>query len=406
MIPYYSLCTLLGFVSITDYFRDSPTLSKATLHKALFLLLLLFIGFRAGVGIDWVSYKLYYDNIEPLTKVIQGSSSAPFFFYYKSQNIEIGFKLLNSLFKLTTLDFKYFVFFISAFNLFSLYKFLQNKEILYKVTFLIIYLALSMFREFDILRQSLALYTFLFSIKYVNKNFWKYSLINLISVSFHVSAIIFFLIYPFITRIPKRNFLIALLLLYIISFFFTIPFISFLINFFHDISNLKIFTKLLEKYIYLYYPKGLGLTISIPCTILLVLLIAYYDKIKQFPKVSIILINMFLMYFVISILFAEIEEVVTRLGYFFHIGIAFVFSSVPLYLKRNSRILYSAVPITYLFVKIYLMMLTPATRYSYSPYYNYLFGVDQKKIDNQINLKKTETEKFYKVKIQSNDSKK
>jgi len=252
-----------------------------------------------------------------------------------------------------------------------------------------------MFREFDILRQSIAFYIFLFSVKYIDINPKKYFLINVIALLFHSSAIIFFIVYPFLKRTVSKKFLILILFLYILSFLITIPFISFIINYFNSLSDFQIFSKLLEKYNYLYYPKGLGLTITLPCTILIGLLIIYYSKYLELSKEYKILVNLFLCYVFISIIFAEIEDIVTRLGYLFHIGIAFVFSSVPMYFNKRSKILFYFIPFLYILLKFYFLMGTPASRNTYSPYANYLFGVDQNKINQQQKLKKETTEKYY-----------
>jgi hypothetical protein len=405
MLPYYLLFISLGLFSLLDYLKESRLISRNAVLGFVFLILLIFIGFRSGVGIDWVGYLSLYNDIEPLNLVVQGKSMAPMFFNEQTRYIEIGYKILNSLFKTFGLDFKYMVFSITLFNLFSLYTFLKSKEIIYKFSFLLVYLALSMIREFDILRQSLALYIFLFSIKYVDVNYKKYFLINFIALLFHSSAIIFFIIYPFLKRTVTKKFLIIVLILYILSFLVTVPFISFILNFFNSLSGFQIFAKILEKYNYLYYPKGLGLTITLPCSLLLVMLIIFYPKYQDLSKEYKILINLFLAYIFISILFAEIEEVVTRLGYLFHIGIAFVFSTIPTYLKKNSRPVFFFVPIFYLLMKFYLLMGTEAARNTYTPYGNYLLGVDKTQIEKQNKLKKSSTEKYYRKKIKENNAK-
>lgn len=401
MIPYYLLFIYFGIFSFVEHCETNKSRMDFWVIISFFVLLL-FYGLRYDVGIDWYSYNIFFNRVEPISLVLKGKTFAPIFYNSEYQVMEIGYRLLNSVFKTTGAGFQFFMFCIALFNLTSLYTFLYNQKIEYKFTLITIFISLAMFREFDIFRQSISFYTFLYSLKFLHSNVKKYILINLIGSLFHLSSIIFILIIPLLkVKFSKRTLLI-LLILYLTTFFFVIPLISTALNITESLKILSPYMiKILSFYKYLNYSSGFGLTISLPCIALLIIILLNYDVYDNLDNSTRILVNLFICYIIISIFGSEIEEIVTRLGYYFFIGIAAMVSFLPLFLKNQFKISIAIIPIMFALLKFSLFVNTPATKLTYTPYTNYIFNSSEKR-NKRISIKQKEVSRYYFDKLQNN----
>lgn len=385
MFAYYSLFCFFGALAFFEYWSFSRRWIKLFFPLSFFVLLF-FYGFRFDVGIDWSVYYSFYDQVEPFGSVLQGEQSAFVFFSPEFAPLDIGYRLLNSIFKSWGVGFQGLVFIISLFNLFSLYRFIVFNELKYKFTFLLIFLSLAMFREFDIFRQSLSFYIFLFSLKYVDEKMWKYFIINMFGAFFHIGALIFLIILPILKMKFSRNQMLVILSFYILTMFFPLPLISAILAFAEMISLPSwVLVKMMAMHNYLNYPRELGLTISLPCIFILVAIIVKYRFYKSLVRRDIVLLNLFICYFLINIIGSEINEFVTRFGYYFFVGIALAFSFIPVFVEKTSRLIISIIPMVFAIAKLFLMMETPATSTTYTPYSNYLFENEEDRfLNNEI----------------------
>lgn len=394
MAPYYLLFVFFGLLSFLEHCK----LNKSKIDFLVvisFLVLLFFYGLRYDVGIDWYSYYLFYNQVESIPSVLQGSTFAPHFYSSEFQSMEIGYRLLNSFFRTLGGSFQTFIFAIALFNLTSLYIFLFNQKIKYKFTLITIFLSLAMFREFDIFRQSISFYIFLYSLKYLNSNLKKYILINLIGSLFHLSAIIFILVIPLLKiKFSKATLMIALAL-YSFTLFIPLPIISGILNITETLQLFSpVMSKLLSFYTYLNYSRSFGPTISLTCIALLAIIIfnyAAYDKLNSNTRM---LVNLFVCYVLLSIIGSEINEVMSRFGYYFFIGIAVMFSLLPIFLKGKLKHTIASIPIIFALMKFSLMMTTPATKITYTPYTNYIFNSSDNR-EKRVYIKQREVSNYY-----------
>lgn len=163
--------------------------------QARFLLLivilniLLFIGMRYKIGVDWAVYEDLYEGREVYV---------PF---------EIGYVWLSNLFSFTGLGFWFFVFFITLTHVLILTSFFRTYSP-YPIFCLAYYFILSFAFNIEALRQILAVSIAILSIiSYVNNRRLAFFILVLLATSMHVSALIFLLI-PLID-IPWTKFLIV-----------------------------------------------------------------------------------------------------------------------------------------------------------------------------------------------------
>lgn len=201
MIVYVIFYIILILFSSLDFLKFNDQKRKE-LYNLFYVFLVLFIGLRYKLANDWYNYLNLTKQIESIPILITGNAYG----FGNETSIEYGFKLLVSIINTffnpeKNQSLQVLTLIITMFNYFVLFKIVKNeKTINHKFLFISTFVGFTIFREFDILRQSMAFYIFLLSIKYIGENFKKYSVINLIGLMFHSSALIFFPLYYFLNQ--------------------------------------------------------------------------------------------------------------------------------------------------------------------------------------------------------------
>ncbi|CNE79995.1 EpsG family protein [Yersinia kristensenii] len=168
--------------------------NKLIVKYVLFLLIILVIGLRYELGIDWLFYLNSFN----------GNST-------NTLTIEPGYQLLSSFISYLGFGFWSFVCMISIFILFILYRFFK-KYSPFPLFCLSIYFILSFGFNIEALRQIIAVAIFYIALSYyLNGKKKHYIALCLLASSFHISAIIFITL-PFIDNaIFKRLMKISVL---------------------------------------------------------------------------------------------------------------------------------------------------------------------------------------------------
>jgi hypothetical protein len=374
MIPYYIFFLFFGFAASLDYLKQDDHLLQTLKGVAAFtgfLFIILFVGFRYKLGSDWVSYLRFYEDAKPLSQLFNGNNLA-----FSSDFIEPGFKIFVSLCKDIGLNYAFFVFIITLFNTCSLFYFLYKNEIRNKLVFLALVLILTVFYEFDILRQSIALHIILFS--FVGRKIKLLRLITctLIAMTFHYTAIIFLLFYLFQKNTFKPNAIIFISFVYFISLFVSLPIITSVLKILEPLVGGGALASILFKAVTLI--EGFGFQRNISLTSLLnltflILLVNQVNKIKLSSAEN-ILIKMFLFYIIINILFKEIQEVADRFSYYFNVGIAFMFCLLDQLIRiKERKMILLTVPLLFIVMRLFIHFKDPGIWYGQTPYRNYFF---------------------------------
>ncbi len=377
MLTYLILIGLLGFFAFiqSSGFNDLTIVRyKRYLNGLTFAILLLFIGLRYKVGADWYQYFTYYNSVESLSTIIFSWRDAPYFYYHPW---EPAFKLLCVIVKSLGLSFQGLVFVVSAFNLYSLNRFLRKHLNNEMCIFLILFISLNMLREFDILRQSLAFYIILFAYDYINKSFFKYLGICIIACFFHISAIVFIPAYFLFNLKLNRKFLILTFILFSCTLILKLKFLTIIVDVFEKILPGG-FSELLFHQVKLYlelFPLYSNINfVTLISLALLGTLIIFFRKIDLYENKFLI---SFIIFIYISIIFSEVGEVQSRFGYFFSLGLVYCLARTMLIFKGYARMSYVIVMVMYSSLKIILPLRLEATLVTYTPYRNYIFYFDQ-----------------------------
>jgi hypothetical protein len=344
--------------SILDYLKQDY---RVCLLKRLYiyfsiLLILFFVGLRYKLASDWLTYTMFYDSTPTIDKIDFDTI------------IEPGFVLLLSLFKTFGLNFEFLIFFVTLYGVISLFFFVNRNQIRNKITFIAIILILNVFREFDILRQSLAFYTMLYAFSDKKVKFLKYLLICTIAISFHYTAVIFIIFYFFKQIKITKVLLFLVLIFYFISLLYTMPIISSSIGIMDSSYEYIIKAQvLISSY---KYERIITLATLLNLLFLIILFLNSH-KLKSLTRVEINLLKMFVFYILIFIFCKEVGEVADRLVYYFAVGLVFMFCLSPTLLPiKNINKYYLIVPCLYIVMKLGLMYRDEAMMYGFTPYRN------------------------------------
>jgi len=340
MISYLLFISVIGlfaFIESSGFNDGGINKYKVYLKYVAFTMLLIFVGLRYKVGADWLQYYTYYGNLETLGTVLFNAKNAPYFYEHPW---EPAFKLLCMLAKSLSMPFEGVVFLITAFNLYSLNKFLKQHLKSEMCVFLLLFLSLNMLREFDILRQSIAFYVLLFSYKYINKSFFKFLLVCVAACLFHTSAIIFVLVYPLFKLKVRRGFLTATLGLFVLSLILKLRILSMLVDLADKLLPVSSATFLLHQIkLYLaFYPLQSNINlVTLLSLFFLAILIIYYKKVSFFDQKFVV---SFVIFIYISILLSEVGEVQSRFGYFFSTGLVYCAAGFVYLFKRYKDVIH------------------------------------------------------------------
>jgi hypothetical protein len=201
MIYFVILILLIFFAFIYD-FGNAESGKKITYYGILLVLICL-SGFRYRVGGDTLMYMLKYQNMPNFNEF---------------GNYEIGLSKLQPLWVLLVAIAKsitpefYMLQILHAIIVNSLiFSFIKSNTKYVFTAILLYYIGYYGYFNFEILRESIAIGIFLYSIKYLqNKKWFLYFTLSFVAFLFHFSAIILF-IFPFIINL-KFSFWRALLI--------------------------------------------------------------------------------------------------------------------------------------------------------------------------------------------------
>jgi hypothetical protein len=334
-----------------------------------------FIGFRYKMANDWYNYNLFTQRIEPFWDVLWGNAAG----FHSENGIEYGFKILISLINMvfdpeTFSSLQALTVLISVFCYTVLFYFIYKEEtVKYKFLFLATFISFTMFREFDILRQSISFYIFLLSIKYVNNNFLKFFLVNLFGCLFHISALIFIPLY-FVFKIKfSRVFIMVLMLTHLVTMINHFSFVTVILE---SLSvyfpELIIAQKLYLNSSYLDSQSAISL-VGILYAIYLLLLFVNYERIEFSNYRVRLFINSFFIFIIINIFFSDSKDIADRFSYYFYFGVAFVFVFIIKFIPKSLYFLYVIFILIFPTIRFSRVISNPITKSVLVPYRNYFF---------------------------------
>lgn len=332
------------------------------LRHIITFLLSLFFCFSYMNGSDWRQYETMYYNIDLIRP-------------FEDFSIEFGYQLVSVVARFLNIDFWHFFISIKVLCFFSCTSFID--KYLPQYYFLGLFFFLCFFGPFLFIdapfRNLIAVSIFLTSIPYLlNKEFFKYSLIILISFLFHYSSFFLFFIYPLIHRRFESKFIVILYLILNVFFIFFVDILKQLVVDF--VSLIPFFTKKVGSYFVAdsEYSKGSEFTIGNLLRILFFfLIIKFRDRIEN--KFGSGFFNLLVLYFILYRLAVSIVifgRFTLYLTVIYSCGIAFLANVFP----KKVRVIYSLAIILVSLLTYFVQLRSDYKYIPYTSYFEYIFS--------------------------------
>jgi len=204
-LSYFFIFLIL--LSLLDLFKFQEILKKIVFFFVGFLMI--FISSLRYGDKDYLNYIKYYEWINPIND----------FNYYELKNVEIGYVILNSVYKYFNLDYVYIFVTISflSIGLFLNY----FKDFKYKFSSLLVYFShLYLLRDLMQIRAGLTANILLYSYRFIlERRLNSFFIVVILASLFHYAALIFipfYFIYPWL--IKGRRMLYVLISGFILGF--------------------------------------------------------------------------------------------------------------------------------------------------------------------------------------------
>jgi len=318
-----------------------------------------FFGFRGFIGWDWYNYFVFFNEVPK----INATELIP---YFSSTLMEPAFILYCSIIKLFT-DSYHILTLVNCFiDLIFLNWFLKKYLPLnyYAFGFILYFVFGGFYLETDLLRNSRSFFIFLFTIKYIEeRKILRYYFFNSIGILFHLSSIIYLFVYKILNMNIKRIVFIFIFIIGNILFVFNIQYVKPLIELASSIIGGKM-AYLVNVYL-IDDAKSYGLSIGfIERNIVALLVIFYFNEIKNYNKTYNIFINSYFIYFILFFFFSEVSVLSTRFGLLFYYSYWILLPIIFDIMKSKiSKSIFIIGMVSYFFLKMHGM--TKADNYLY-----------------------------------------
>ena len=304
----YIICFLL-YATMALLYRYSSEAGKTWIKAISILVFILFFGFRGFVGDDWTIYyptfeSMYSDNVVNIATSMEMS------------DLEPGFSILQAVCKFIYPNYHFFIFVCCLLQCALLYNFFRKRVDNLPLAFLVFVCMSGVGLEINLLRNSISLFICLNALDFlVKRKPLQYFSLCLLSMTIHISSIVFIPLYFFLhKRLPRWA--------YITIFIFSALFLLAQINFIGPILIYlascmgDIYVELVRNYVEgeVAAIQGFLSVGFIERLFTGILIICYYDKLVTINKENTIFINAFLLYFLSFALFREFEVASRRIA--------------------------------------------------------------------------------------------
>lgn len=343
----------------------------------LTMILLFFIGCRAFIFTDFYNY---YKIFEEAPTLFEGKLIR----YLKDTNIERGYLIYNIIIKTIGLNFYGFQIISWLIDYIILYHFFIDNNVSPTKGFLFFVVFYGFVMEFNLFRNDKSIMLFILSIKYVKEHrVIKYSILNLLGCTFHITSILYLFLYPILIHNFKSR---SYLFIIIVGYFVYLSGIPFLRNFLLFVCNFV--EGRLAFVIRSYAGNNINnartvLSIGfIERTITFILFFIVYRK-KMLNESDYIYLNLFCIYFSIFLYFSELKVIVERLPILFACCYWILYPKVYKILKKEYKYVFLVVFFFYIILKCLFNYKIPNTKYEniFLPHMNYSERVHYSEMD-------------------------
>lgn len=336
----------------------------------VYALLSLFLCCGYMCGSDWPGYEYLYEKIS--------DEFQPYFFIL----FEPGYLFMNFVSgQLLGIDFWWFTiamkFFSFTMAFFTMKKFCSNENFYFALMYFIGFYAYFIYIDAPF-RNLIAYGIFFFSMKYIiSKDFKKYLICSLITLSIHSTGI-FMLLFYFVANAKIRE-LKTYILIYIVFniLFFNATIITFIVSKFGDMTGIALLERKAEAYTETASQSffSFGMLMQLGFFILLMFSKEYFEKEVKYGKILFNFAFLYMLMYRLGFSFPILYRIQLYLSIFYSISISYFMSSFTLRSKKCVEF------VLFLFCLIVVKGLVTNT-YRYVPYTNYIvYWLSGKELD-------------------------
>lgn len=255
-LTIYFLILGLVFYKVFNSKKNSPKISLFVIT----IVLILFAGLRNQVGTDWNAYYNFY--------------------IYGAERLEIGYSFINNLFRSLSLPYNFFLIVLNTISLIFIFLFLKRNSYIPLVGILLFYSDLFLYYNFSGIRQAIAISITCFSINFaIDKKFIKFLISVLFASSFHITAIVFLIVF----FISKEKLSLKVLIIFSLSLMIGLVFLNSMTEVItlYTAKDANFYLNLQEKSNTLQQDYIIGI---LRRSLVLLMLLFFYKKVAQTPN--------------------------------------------------------------------------------------------------------------------------
>ncbi len=376
---YYIILIVIFITILLNEFMHDKFEKKIYIFWIIFLFII--SAFRYETGNDWLAYERMLDYELPFRTAIDNFSN----YYNYNKDIEIGYRLLNSIVKSAGGDLQTVFFITSLFSFISLSKFIKQYSNKKLISVIIYYSVFFLNFNMSIIRQGIALSIFLIALNYLfDRKFIKYILLILIATSFHQSAIVLIPVY-FIYRLHfNGKVMLGTLLVFLLLRVINVDFIT-MIALFLPTS--------LMNYVFGYLQGSIvqpllsfGTIERLVSSVLMIVALSFIkDKKLHFFG------HLYIIYVILNFTLFKSDIILTRIRFYFQISYIVMIPILYTYYKKKipKSVLFSLI-FVFSFLPMYFFLSSNINKVLYNPYQNYI-------VHRVFELESTGRERYYSV---------
>ena len=376
--PYIIFFIVLLFIFIWEIsIKERKPYKIKNIKVAIGLSFLFFFGLRGFVNTDCINYYPFFQNLKTFW------DNTSYENIISGYNWEPGFITSVYIFKSIIPYYFVWIFTWTLIAFISLNNFFSNKIKYYSLGFILFYIFGGYGICTNLMRASIAMFLFLYSIKFLEKNKWKkYILINILGFTFHISSIIYFLVTPIIKKKWPLPFIIILFIILNIAYLLRIDFsnILLLISNYTDSRISLLINSYIANNAFASTVLSIGYIERIITYLIVIILYKRYNKTTHSTS-KLIFLNSYIIYFFFYYLLWKTEALSTRIGGLFIFSYWIIYADLFSSLKgKNNKKIFILLFSMYSILKLISGQSQPFHQYKNILFNNEKFEQAEKRI--------------------------
>lgn len=378
-IPYLLYLLVLVGLMFVEFRRLKLELDTSYVRWLTIISFLIFFGLRGFIFTDWIIYYSIFDKLPTLwdgglESLMNVSETFEADLEVGKAGYEMGFIVTTFIFKSLIPNYFVWIFANVLVDIWLLDKFIRRFSPYYVMAFVVFIAMGGLIIECNLIRNIKAILLFMISIKYLEeRRLFLYLILNGIGVLFHSSAVIFFPLYFILHKECPKWLMWAIFILGNVIFLLQIGYLKPLMLSFADMFGGRLGVQIKIYFALDLYSQPYGISMGyLERVMTFLLLIVFKEALIERSKHNIILINVYIVYFIIFFYFSEVMIAVDRLTLLFIFSYWVIFPQLY-QLIRHTTVKWAVVSIIILFCGVKTSLVSSNI---FAKYDNLLTGIE------------------------------